>query len=462
MAQSSRSVALCSVLAFVLGASVGLAQLDPDASSCYFPSTATDDGRMLQVTGPPYAVVPRLLEATIEVPSGVASFTLSVFDGDTGKADVTSATHWDVGTDQALFSLYFDPDGTGVPDPARLAGQWTGNDPNPTSGTLPGGGTWLASDAEMPDDGWWNLLVPVTGAAIAKNGAPGIYTLIVEPQDPASVLLNNFKLAVDSPSSISFKAFSIEGALRQMADRRKLYPDWNGTLPPPTTTFWMDTRTTNDGTYTLPISVAKSSTELVIFDGDADHGCSGAVGMPSGAALAPCADADDADTPANYAGLPAELSASGANLEGAWGGGSPNDDSAFDIFRRGEPGDPVNAGCFRYELIDPAGTVYRNDNPSGTSEWEQFRVATKLAATPNAADYGPSVAADGTTFVDTPHLPEGVWNLQILGADLGNSFLLRAGGSARFCCLRSGAGDCGSLAAAASPQGSGAKKPGRR
>ncbi|HVR98372.1 MAG TPA: SdrD B-like domain-containing protein, partial [Thermoanaerobaculia bacterium] len=61
-------------------------------------------------------------------------------------------------------------------------------------------------------------------------------------------------------------------------------------------------------------------------------------------------------------------------------------------------------------VTDPDGTVYRNDNPSGSQEWEQFRIATPLA--PDASD------SDHVAATDT--LPGGVWRVRSIGLDMSN------------------------------------------
>ena len=146
--------------------------------------------------------------------------------------------------------------------------------------------------------------------------------------------------------------------------------------------------------------------EFVVWDGDLDHGSyDGAV-----------VDTDDPDTPV---ALPAWASGTSALPEGAVGIGGPPDDR-----------DPLEAGgsgtfvqrtpSIRYSVIDPNGFFYSNDNPSGNSEWEQFRIAAGAGcmgpgdATPNA-DH---CSVDAT-------LPAGLWELRLGGVDLQNLSGLR-------------------------------------
>ena len=64
----------------------------------------------------------------------------------------------------------------------------------------------------------------------------------------------------------------------------------------------------------------------------------------------------------------------------------------------------------RYEVIDPNGVVYLNNNPSGSFEWEQFRIATNLAVNPGDSDY--QVGGD--------YLPDGAWAVRVIGLDMSN------------------------------------------
>ena len=62
----------------------------------------------------------------------------------------------------------------------------------------------------------------------------------------------------------------------------------------------------------------------------------------------------------------------------------------------------------RLELIDPNGNIFRNDNPSGNREWDQFTVATN----------GCTVGVDADYCVGS--LTPGTWRVRLIGMDAGN------------------------------------------
>jgi hypothetical protein len=337
----------------------------------------------------------------IAVPVDQASFDVSIFDGDTGASDGTGP-HWDLGSRQVVVRLYADPFLQASTAPGDLIGSWTGNAPNPTSGSL-----WTATSATMPDNDWWGVTVATSPAAQAPSGFY-FYNLTIDLDgacNPGEQTESNLKIAASSPLTFQIPRFGLVAALRQFPnDGPIVYP---GPFPPPGNDF-VNAPTTYDGTFDFFFEIPPGATELRLFDGDFDHGTGGLVALPSGTVLMPCADTDDPDTLPTYADFP--FSTTGASPEAAYLTGNPADDSIFDVFRRGEPGDPGRVGCVRYEVIDPNGTVYRNDNPSGSQEWEEFRIATPLAMDPADSDY----------IATTDFLPAGTWQVRIVGLDLSN------------------------------------------
>lgn len=410
----------------LLLATVAGAQIGPGPFAA-FPTADVTDARFLGFGCPGIETFEQGVSLRVAVPADQSELILSVFDGDTGKSS-GPGPHWDVGSRQLVFSLYADPSRTANTDAGNFIGSWTGNDPNPTSGPL-----WTASAAEMPDNDWWAVTVDTTPLAAAPSGF-FFYHLRIDLDGDCGVgevLESNIKVAASNPLSFSTPRFALVSALRQFfTDGPIIYP---GPFPPAS---FVTAPTTNDGTFEFFFEIPGGTFDLSLFDGDFDHGTSSLIGVPSGTLLDPCADLDDANTPADYSDFP--FSTDGALPEGIRTPGAPADDTAGDIFRRGEPGSPGRVGCVRYEVIDPNGVVYRNDNPSGNLEWERFRIATVNAINPNDADYGPGVAADGVTFVDTPTLPGGEWTVRIVGLDLSNlNFWF-----AETCALRDGVSAC--------------------
>jgi len=378
----------------VLAAAGAQAQLGPGPFAV-FPTADPTDARMLSFGCSGIATFEQQLNITLDSPASNPSFTLSIFDGDTGG-------NWDAGTRQLVYRLYADPLQAGSESPAALIGAWLGNAANPTSG--PG---WTTSAATMPNNAWWGLTVANTPAAQAPSGNY-FYNLVISTDGacaPLEALVSDFKLASDTPMTFGVPRFGFEASLRNVAlDGPIVYP--GPSFPPPG--GFLSAPTTFDGTFEFFLNVSRNSTELRLFDGDFDHGTGGLTALPSGVTLAPCADADDPDTPATYSSFP--FAPVGAVPEGANSPGSPSDDTILDLFRRGEPGDPDRIGCVRYEVIAPDGTVFRNDNPSGNLEWEQFRVVGQLATDPGDSDY--QVAED--------FLEAGIWSVRIVGLDLSN------------------------------------------
>ena len=368
-----------------------------------FPSQSTTDGRFLGFSCPGTASFEQGLTLGLAIPADQAAFDISIFDGDTGKVDGGGLRHWDLGTRQLVFRLYADPLRQLSTSPANLVGEWRGNDPNAMSGPL-----WTASSDSMPDNDWWGVNVATSAQAQAPSGN-FFYTLTIDLDGACNVgesLESSIKLAASNPLAFLVPRFGLVGGLRQtFNDGPIIYP--GPTFPPPGNDF-VNAPTTYDGTMEFFFTLPPGERDLRLYDGDFDHGTNLLAGLPSGTVLQPCIDNDDPDTSLLYDGFP--FSTAGVTPEGIKGPGVPADDNNLDIFRRGEPGAPGRLGCVRYEVTAPDGTVYRNDNPSGSFEWEQFRIAAQTADDPANADY--TIADD--------FLPSGLWQVRVIGLDLAN------------------------------------------
>ncbi|HEV7672600.1 MAG TPA: hypothetical protein VGS22_29120 [Thermoanaerobaculia bacterium] len=382
--------------------SLGVANsLSGSGTFAAFPSQSVKDGRFLGFACAGIETFEQPVSLALTAPSATTLFDLNIFDGDTDQVDGSAKKHWDMGARQLIFSLYADPSHTGSTAPGDLIGTWAGNAINPTRGPL-----WVSSSATMPDNEWWDLTVSTSAIAQAPSGNY-FYNLVIALDgacDVGEILESNLKIATSDPVTFRTRQFGLVGGFRQIFnDGPILYP---GTFPPPG--GFLTAPTTYDGTFELFFTLPPGETELRVFDGDFDFGTDSTVGFPSGVSLDGCADEDDPDSAADYAGFP--FSTIGANAEGVQGSGMPPDDNQYDAFRRGEPGDPNRIGCVRYEVTDPEGHTYRNDNPSGSFEWEQFLIAS--AASPSIFD------ADWVTAGTS--LPSGIWKVRIIGLDLGN------------------------------------------
>ena len=397
------SIFAVAVLAALSGLGVAKAQLGPGPFAA-FPSQSATDGRFLGFGCAGLATFEQNVQIALAAPASTTTFDLNIFDGDTGALDGLARRHWDLGTRQLKFSLYADPLRVGSTLPTDLIGQWFGNDPNPTIGPL-----WTSSSATMPDNAWW--AATVTNAPIAQAPSGNyFYNFVIETDGACGIgeqLESSLKIAASNPMNFRTPRFGLVAGLRQTAnDVPIIYPGSTTTVP--VTGSFLTAPTTYDGTFEFFFTLPGGETELRLFDGDFDYGTSTVVGNPSGIPLDPCFDQDDPDTNALYLGFP--FLTTGANLEGVQGAGSPPDDNFRDIFRRGELGDPSHIGCVRYEVTDPEGNVYFNDNPSGSFEWEQFLIASTDSLFQGDADW----VYGGAT------LPAGMWKVTVIGLDLAN------------------------------------------
>jgi len=392
-------VALFAVLANLVGAGAARTQTGPGPFAS-FPSQSTTDGRFMGFGCTGVATFEQSVAIAMASPAATSTFDLNIFDGETGQG---LFPHWDAGTRQLIYRLYADPLRIGSVAPENLIGTWAGNEENPTSGLL-----WTSSASFLPDNDWWT--VTVTHAPTAQTASGNyFYNLVIEldgPCDVGEMTESNLKIAVSNQTTFRMPHFGLVAALHQFSnDGPILYP---GPFPPPG--GFLSAPTTYDGTFELFFTLPGGETELSLYDSDLDFGTDSTVGAPSGVALEPCTDDDDLNTPADYGDFP--FPTSGENPEGIQGPGLPPDDNDLDAFRRGELGDSNRIGCVRYEVTDPEGNVYSNDNPSGTSEWERFLIAHPSSAMAGDADAVYTGAATS--------LPAGVWRVKIIGLDLSN------------------------------------------
>ncbi len=373
----------------------------------YFPTGAVNDGRMLCLAGLPLETMAgATVEMRIGVPSGVSSFEVGIFDGDTGKNAagqlVDPGGSWDAGTAQLEYTLYADPLATGTG--SVVIGRWFGNSTNPTSGS-----NWTASSATMPDNNWWTVTVNTTSGARSPAGHC-FYRLVVRLLDFNASVISAFKLRTSGQVSVIPNTIAYMGVLNQFTDAYAVYPTWAGDYPPADPFFFTNAPTTYDGSWRFHLDLNATTTELRFWDGDLDFGNQDRlVTEPSLLTLGDTLDTKDPDTPDT---LPEFAKNGYERNEAQQGSGQPQDDSDFDLFRR-SPG-------IEYQVVDPRGKVYRVGNPSGNLEWEQFRVTTDNSALRPAADYSPTAADDDTAFVNEPRLPAGVWRVDVTGQDLAN------------------------------------------
>lgn len=379
----------------------------------YFPTASTTDARMMSLGGSPIETLAgEVISAKIMVPAGTASFELGFFDGDTGKDDAGALNpaggNWDLGTAQLVYQLFADPagDGTGT----TLLATWQGNGANPLSGA-----GWVASAATMPNNDWWSATIQNVDAARIPVTGEFSYNLVVSLSDPNATVSSNFKLRSTGRLRVRTSALAFEAASRSLhRDGPIIYPEWDGvTAPPEGSNYWLVAPTTYDGNWSFNVEVPANVTDFIMWDGDFDYGTGQLVGYPSGQALEDVKDSDDPDTVAVPDWAPGTI----AQAEGAKGTGFPPEDTPHDYARR--------SPSVTYEVVDPTGKIYRNLNPSGNLEWEQFRITTDPTATRSTADYAPNVSSDGSTVVTGSTLPAGIWQIRIAKLDIGNTVFVR-------------------------------------
>lgn len=351
------AVALCMLLSLA-----GTA--DAQTRYAYLPSVSVSDNRYLSITGAGIQTLgDQVLRFKIASPADAASVGIGVYDGENGGRN-------DQGTAVLEFTLFADPnaDATGT----IQLGQWMGN--------------------TMPDNAWFD--VNVTNVASAR-GTGGIYHywLRVRALDYVQMFWSNFKLrATGALSALRLTNIAYSAPCGNAADAQYVYPDYPDL-----------TRTIYDGTWDFFMDVTAPQPSITIWDGDMDRGNFDCTGN----------DTDDQDTPnmippfaTGAAVLPEGIAVGGLGCQDANGnqiGGfttsNPPDNARLPVFRR-EP-------SIRYDLIDPNGVAYANDNPSGNLEWEQFRVDT-LPFNRNTMD------------LHANSLPAGLYRIRVQGVDLSN------------------------------------------
>ncbi|HSG40940.1 MAG TPA: hypothetical protein VLE27_14975, partial [Thermoanaerobaculia bacterium] len=277
-------------LAAFLLAGTASAQIGP-GPFVYFPTDNITDARFLGFGCPGTATFEQPVTIGLAVPAGTPGFTVSLFDGDTGRPDGAGKPHWDLGTRQISMSLYADPLRELDSTPGNLIGNWKGNDPNPLSGPF-----WTASAATMPDNDWWGVTITPSAQAQAPSGNY-FYTLVIQLDGACTTgetLESNLKIAASNPMAFLVPRFGIVAALRQVFnDGPIVYP--GPVFPPPGNNF-VTAPTTYDGTFEFFFSLPPGEVDLRLYDGDFDFGTNTLIGLPTGTPLSPCLETDDPDT----------------------------------------------------------------------------------------------------------------------------------------------------------------------
>lgn len=330
----------------------------------YFPTADEKDARFVAIVGNGLASLgDQVLSTKLAVPRGASELEVGVFDGDTGGI-------WDVGTTPVTFTLYADPLNTS--STSVLIHQWT--------------------STQMADNAWTTLRVPLSDFQNLAQGPSGHYffNLVIASTNPADTSLNAFKLRARGTVALRPTAFSITAQVRLLAEAQTVYPAYPAVTP-----------TTNDGQWNFFMDVPSTPEHFEIWDGDMDYGsASGSTLDTADPDTATSSDLVTKTSPTGVAKLiPSWANPAYVNAEGAKGKGNPADDAASPLIAR--------TPSVEYDVIDAKGTSYTNSNPSGTEEWERFRIDT---------------APFDRTKMDyhADQLPAGVYQMRLRGLDLSN------------------------------------------
>jgi hypothetical protein len=422
--QRNRFLAVLIMLALFASQVASFANYRPtqaQAFSC-FPTCEIDSGRHLVISSQENATLGDAINISFGAPAGTTSFTFGIFDGDHTStstnpfvdppppADLANyydpTSFWDFSLDmdpgvgriypEITYTLFADPlaDGSTLIPVASYTSRSPefAGDTNPADGFADG------------DDTWVDFTITTSVAAQAPSGNY-FYRLQADgPDSGFGPYVSTFKIRTTGFAFIAPQVFGIVGAIYSINDRSIIYPP-DGTLTNPTT---------YDGNWRFNLYVTNSTSALSIWDGDFDHGrydCS-------------TRDTDDPNTSnigippfANVIAVPEGIGNTGAvNCLDAGGtaiivGGSglttgnPPDD------QRDRPTDldQFRVPDINYTLTDQFGNSYANPNPSGNREWENFVIGT-----------GTFNPATMDVLATTTLLSQGIWNVDLNGADLQN------------------------------------------
>jgi hypothetical protein len=216
------------------------------------PTCDVTDGRFLAIAGSNFQTLSSPdLDLEISVPAGTTSFQVGVFDGDGGEYQSDGFTaNWDSGvTAEFEYSLIADPlaDGTGT-DSVELAP-----------------GQRVVSSSIMPDNEWIDFTVQTGPEAQAPSGSY-FYVFRIRLVDRSLTTLNAFKVRSSATlSGVSLiplaRPFSYIAPWTALSDISIVYPNFPDPSP-----------TTYDGTFRFYFDVPISQRQMVLWDGDFDHG----------------------------------------------------------------------------------------------------------------------------------------------------------------------------------------------
>lgn len=342
--------------------------------------------------------------------AGDDEFEIGVFDGDAiGRWDISN----DTGAAELEYTLFFDPDGDG-----------TGTGNGVVYATWSSDGSFGDNiGSPMPDNDWFIAVLPNDPQAMTNLASFSYVLRIVNINTPATAL-NAFKVRSDSLLTLpAGEAFNYVGQQFGLEDFQTIYPNFvlddpECFNPAPTAMGGFGIRlfcdqtdpdcclneTTYDGSWDFYFNLPENINTLDIWDGDLDYGSASANAdatlciNPDGVNV----DTDDPNTPIP---LPPWAIGTDAITQGESSPTNPPDDNDCSPAANRPP-------SVIYELVDPNGLSYLNENPSGNIEWELFNLSTE--------------PFDPTLYdIHVDDIPTGLWEIRITGNNLQNQNSMR-------------------------------------
>src|SRR3954454_1627867 len=356
------------------------------------PTCASNDARFLAIANGSGNITlsQPTLDLEISVPKGTTTFTVGMFDGDARGVDGSGVAHWDQGVNPPVpatftYTLYEDPNRDHAATTVALMS-----------------GLPVQLSLTMPDNAWIDYTVNTGPGAQAPSGNY-FYLLRIQLTTPLIAMTNAFKIRTSGGnvggSSLfpSPQPFSYNANISSLADAAIVFPNFSTSVVNKTGQHY-------DGTFDFYFDQPVSQRDVTVWDGDFDFGkfdCT-------------VKDTDDPDTPnapfkPSWAttdtvsegvatGLACVPSSAGTST------GNPQDDrnpsSVLATYLLFTP-------SIFYDLVFPDGQSFRNSNPSGTQEWEKFKISTDPFDR-SQMDY------------QTASVPPGIYELHMQGVDMQN------------------------------------------
>ena len=339
------------------------------------PTCDSTDARFLAISGSNLVNLSNnKLDLTLSVPATTTTFRLGVFDGDANGTDGAGVSHWDTsGAATYQYTLYADPTANG-------------------SGTtviqmVPGSPAVLSTS--MPDNAWIDFTINTTANAKAPSGNY-FYRLTIELMTPALTTTNAFKVRTDaivSGTTINpiAQPFSYIANMRGLADIQIVHPSYPSEVP---------TRMTVLSTFTSTSPSASATSRSGTATSIAADSMASRIRTPMIPTPRPC--------PCRP-GQPSDALPEGVAIGTGGTTGNPSDDRS-----------PAGAGIYssrppsvQYSVVFPDGQSFPNPNPSGNSEWEQFKISTDPFDR-SVMDYHADI------------IPPGIYKFRGIGVDMQN------------------------------------------